>query len=81
MAHANIERAGFAQSVDLKESKALDIIPDLCGLFDLIFIDADKSNNPEYIRGALRLSRPGAVIVGDKVRVLREHPRAFDRST
>jgi hypothetical protein len=35
--------------------------------FDLIFIDADKPNNPSYLRWALRYSRPGTVIVGDNV--------------
>ena len=35
--------------------------------FDLIFIDADKPNNPNYLRWALRYSRPGTVIVGDNV--------------
>lgn len=67
IARANIEHAGLGQSVDLKEGKALDILPGLKGPFDLIFIDADKPNNPEYIRWALQLSRPGTVIVGDNV--------------
>ena len=34
---------------------------------DLVFIDADKPNNPEYVRWALRLTRPGSVIVVDNV--------------
>jgi len=37
------------------------------GPFDFIFIDADKPNNPEYLKWALELSRPGTVIVGDNV--------------
>jgi predicted O-methyltransferase YrrM len=37
------------------------------GPFDLIFIDADKKSNPAYLREALRLSRPGTVIVADNV--------------
>lgn len=35
--------------------------------FDLIFIDADKPSNPEYLRWSLALSRPGTVIVADNV--------------
>jgi predicted O-methyltransferase YrrM len=35
--------------------------------FDLVFIDADKPSNPDYLEGALRLSRPGTVIVLDNV--------------
>ena len=38
-----------------------------CGPFDLIFIDADKPNYPEYLPWALRLSRPGGVIIADNV--------------
>lgn len=67
VARANIERAGLSIGVDVREGKALDILPNLNGPFDLIFIDADKPNNPEYIRWALQLSRPGTVIVGDNV--------------
>ena len=37
------------------------------GKFDLIFIDADKENNPEYLKWALKLSRRGTVIVVDNV--------------
>jgi predicted O-methyltransferase YrrM len=35
--------------------------------FDLIFIDADKPNNAEYLEWSLKLSRPGTVIIGDNV--------------
>lgn len=35
--------------------------------FDLIFIDADKPNNPHYLEWALHYSRPGTLIVGDNV--------------
>jgi predicted O-methyltransferase YrrM len=46
---------------------ALDTLPTLDGPFDLVFIDADKPNNPDYLRWALRLTRPGSVIVVDNV--------------
>lgn len=66
-AKRNIERAGLSESIDLHVGKALDVLPSLDGPFDLIFIDADKPNNPHYIRWALKLSRPGTVIIGDNV--------------
>ncbi|HEV2135626.1 MAG TPA: hypothetical protein VGR47_15430 [Terracidiphilus sp.] len=37
------------------------------GPFDLVFIDADKENNPEYVEWAVKLGRPGTVIVVDNV--------------
>jgi predicted O-methyltransferase YrrM len=67
VAEANFARAGLSGQIDLRVGKALDVLPDLQGPFDLIFIDADKPNNPHYIRWALALSRPGTVIVGDNV--------------
>ena len=66
------ERAERARSrlpvfVDLRVGPALEILPSLQGPFDLIFLDADKSASPEYLDWALRLSRPGTLIVGDNV--------------
>jgi predicted O-methyltransferase YrrM len=67
VARANIERAGFGEAVDLRVGPAMETLPGLDGPFDLIFIDADKKSNPSYLREALRLSRPGTVIVADNV--------------
>jgi predicted O-methyltransferase YrrM len=49
--------------------KALETLPGLTSHapFALVFIDADKPSNPEYLEWALRLTRPGSVIVGDNV--------------
>lgn len=67
VARENIARAGLSSRVQLHVGAALDLLPALSGPFDLIFIDADKPNNPHYLRWALRLSRPGTVIIGDNV--------------
>ena len=67
VARRNLDRAELGEAVDLRVGKALDVLPELSGPFDFIFIDADKPSNPDYIRWALRLSRPGTVIVGDNV--------------
>jgi predicted O-methyltransferase YrrM len=53
--------------VTLHVGAALEVLPGLEGPFDLVFIDADKPNNPAYLDHALRLSRPGTVILGDNV--------------
>ncbi|RKN85072.1 O-methyltransferase [Paenibacillus ginsengarvi] len=67
----NISRAGLAALVDIRLGNALDQLERLgneqAEPFDLVFIDADKPNNPAYLRWALRLARPGAVIIGDNV--------------
>jgi predicted O-methyltransferase YrrM len=50
---------------------ALDTLPQFAaeggGPFDVVFIDADKRSNPEYLHWALELSRPGSLIVADNV--------------
>jgi predicted O-methyltransferase YrrM len=71
VARANIERAGVADIVELRVGAALDTLPLLAaehrGPFDLIFIDADKQNIPDYFTWALKLSRRGSVILTDNV--------------
>jgi len=71
IARANIARAGLAKSVELRVGPALETLPQLvaegAGPFDLIFIDADKKNNPGYFEWSLKLSRPGTLIVVDNV--------------
>jgi predicted O-methyltransferase YrrM len=67
VARANIAAAGFADVVDVRLGKALDMLPSVEGPFDLVFIDADKPNTPHYFEWALRLSRLGTVIIVDNV--------------
>jgi predicted O-methyltransferase YrrM len=71
VARANLENAGVLDRVDLRLGRAIDNLPKLeasgTGPFDLIFIDADKPSNPDYLQWAMRLSRPGTVIVTDNV--------------
>jgi predicted O-methyltransferase YrrM len=66
-ARANVARAGLDGSVEIVLGRALDTLPGLEGPFDLVFLDADKEHNPEYLQWALELSRPGTLIVADNV--------------
>ena len=67
VARANLARAGLSERVTLVEGPARETLPRLDGPFDLVFIDADKPSNAFYVEAALRLSRPGTVIVLDNV--------------
>jgi predicted O-methyltransferase YrrM len=69
VARGNIAAAGLTERVDQRVGAALDVLPQLEGgePFDLIFIDADKGNYSSYIDWALKLSRPGTLIVADNV--------------
>jgi predicted O-methyltransferase YrrM len=71
VARANLRNAGVLDRVDLRLGRAIDSLPTLvtdpAAPFDLIFIDADKQSYTEYLDWALKLSRPGTVIVADNV--------------
>jgi predicted O-methyltransferase YrrM len=71
VARANLRRARLLGRVEIRVGPALESLPQLkaegAGPFDLIFIDADKENNPQYLEWALKLSRRGTVIVVDNV--------------
>jgi predicted O-methyltransferase YrrM len=70
VARQNFVRAGVADRVDLRVGQALDLLPQIEAEqlpFDFVFIDADKGRYPEYLAWAVRLCRPGALIVADNV--------------
>ncbi|MFZ0630602.1 MAG: O-methyltransferase [Acidobacteriaceae bacterium] len=83
VARENIARAGLSHLVEQRLGLALEILPQLTGPFDLIFIDADKENAAAYFEQSLRLSRPGSAILVDNVvrggAVVK--PRAHDTSS
>lgn len=69
IARENLHLAGVNRLVTVAEGPALDTLENLGDRppFDLIFIDADKPNNPNYLKWALHYSRPGTLIIGDNV--------------
>ena len=71
IARSNLEYAGLDHVVEVRTGSALDTLPKLATEelppFDLVFIDADKKSTPEYFDYALRLTRPGGMIVIDNV--------------
>lgn len=71
VARGNLARAGLDDRVEVREGAALETLAALeregAGPFDFVFIDADKPAYPDYLRGAVRLARPGTLIVADNV--------------
>jgi predicted O-methyltransferase YrrM len=67
VARTNLERAGLAGVVSVRVGPAIDTLTTLEGPFDMAFIDADKTSNVEYFQHAVRLSRPGSLVVVDNV--------------
>ena len=69
VARENIAEAGLESVVEVRVGDARELLARMFeegeGPFDLTFIDADKGGYPEYLEWALRLSRPGSLILGD----------------
>jgi predicted O-methyltransferase YrrM len=72
--HAEIARrflaqAGLADRVEIRLGPALSSLENLAGAepFDMLFIDANKDQYPEYLEWGLRLVRPGGLILADNV--------------
>jgi len=71
VAQKNFARAGVENKIELRLGKALDTLPKVAAdgraPFDMFFIDANKSNMPEYFEWSLKLARKGSVIIADNV--------------
>src|SRR6202034_4002457 len=71
VARTNIAHAGLEKIVEIRVGPALETLARMekegTEPFDLIFIDADKPNNPNYLPWALKFSRQGTLLIGDNV--------------
>ncbi|QQM43612.1 O-methyltransferase [Streptomyces liliifuscus] len=74
VARRNLARAGLDKITEVRVGPALDSLARLAdegdgnaAPFDLVFIDADKVNNPRYVEWAVKLTRPGSLIILDNV--------------
>jgi len=75
IARENIERAGVSDRVEILVGKGMDILPKLVEevgkgqreRFGLVYIDADKVNNWNYLNLAVQMCKPGACIIVDNV--------------
>ncbi|KAF2017399.1 O-methyltransferas-like protein family 3 [Aaosphaeria arxii CBS 175.79] len=75
VARENIRRAGLEERVDVRVGAGVDVLKAIAeevkegklGAFDLVFVDADKENNWNYVNAALGFSNKGAVVIVDNV--------------
>ncbi len=69
VARKNLERAGLLQKVQIRVGDARQLLAQIPPepAFDLVFIDADKESYPAYLDFALKLTRPGSLILADNV--------------
>jgi predicted O-methyltransferase YrrM len=83
VAQENFVKTGVAGMIDLRIGPAIETLPGVAkdyANFDLVFIDADKPNNPAYLAWARKLTKPGSIIVVDNVvrhgAIVDDHPDA-----
>ncbi len=62
-----IDKYGYGERVKLHIGNAMEVIDTIEGDFDLIFIDADKANYPEYFEKCVGRLRSGGLIVADNI--------------
>lgn len=78
IARQNLQNAGLADRVEIRVGKALDTLNSLDGLFDLVFIDANKEAYQAYLTWALSHVRKGGLIIAHNAfrhgNILQEHP-------
>lgn len=69
VARENLEQAGVADRASILVGPAVDSLAAMTAEepFDLVFIDADKASNSQYVREAIRLGRSGTTIIVDNV--------------
>ena len=85
MVRGFFEESGLASQIDYRLGNAREIIPDLEGPFDLVFIDADKFYNAEYFELIIDKVRPGGIILADNVlwsgKILVQEGQKIDKDT
>lgn len=82
---AYFEKAGLTRQIDYRIGNALELLPELPGSFDLVFIDADKENYQRYYDLIFEKMPSGGIIIADNVlwsgKVLGDGPKKMDKDT
>ncbi len=66
-AKENIKRAEVEDEINILEGDAVEILPTLNGMYDMVFIDASKGKYPFFLKEALRMLAPKGIIFADNV--------------
>lgn len=67
MVRRYIDEAGMTEKIDYRLGNAMELIPEIEGPFDLVFIDADKANYYNYFKLVIDKVRPGGIVIADNV--------------
>ncbi|MBI2548119.1 O-methyltransferase [Candidatus Woesearchaeota archaeon] len=72
VAEQMIAKAGLSKKITVMHGDALEILPQLSDLFDLIFLDAQKTQYSDYLKHLEKNLKPGSVLVADNVGIFRD---------
>lgn len=85
MVRGYFDRAGLSEKIDYRLGNALDLIPQLEGSFDFVFIDADKANYINYYNLVIDRVNQGGIILADNVlwsgKVIQQEGQKLDKDT
>jgi caffeoyl-CoA O-methyltransferase len=76
----NVSEAGLEDWVELYDGDALEVLPTIEDVFDVVFIDAEKSEYEAYFEHARQRVEPGGLIIADNVLSHRETLEAYSRA-
>ena len=76
-AKANIERAGLSDKIELVSGDALEVITNLDGPFDMVFIDAKKEEYLKYLKAVEPKMTKNAIVVSDNVGIFKDRMKEF----
>jgi caffeoyl-CoA O-methyltransferase len=77
---ANVSDAGLEEWVELIEADALDVLHELEDVFDVVFIDAEKSDYEHYFAHVRQRVEPGGVVVADNVLSHKDTLESYSRA-
>jgi predicted O-methyltransferase YrrM len=78
--HRNVTEAGLADTADLIAGDALETLPEIDDVFDLVFLDAEKEDYERLFELARTKLEPGALVVADNVVSHEETLGAYSRA-
>jgi predicted O-methyltransferase YrrM len=77
MARENIKKAEVSHSIDVLVGDAVEVIPKLAGKFDMVFIDAEKTEYLRYLQLVQRKLHRGSVVVADNAGIFADQMKDY----
>ena len=77
MTEQNVERAQLEDQIKVIQGDAKEVLPKLPGPFDLVFLDAEKTQYLDYLKAVEEKLHQGSVVVADNVGVFQDQMQNY----